>query len=80
MRKRVSIPLLFLCNVRCSFFEAVWRFCVDVVVTRAGRDPAKFAATFLANITTEAVIQAAMMADAADEHMLTRRFRGPAQY
>ena len=56
------------------FFEAVWRFCVDVVVTRAGRDPAKFAATFLANITTEAVIQAAMMADAADEHMLIRRF------
>ena len=55
-------------------FEAVWRLCVDVVVTRAGRDPAKIAAAFLANITTEAVIQAAMMADAADEHMLIRLF------
>ena len=60
---------------RCVlFFEAVWRFCIDVQATRAGTDPAKFASKFLAEFTPEALIQAAMMAEAADEHLMFRRF------
>ena len=60
---------------RCVlFFEAVWRFCIDVQATRMGTDPARFASTFLANFTAEALIQAAMMAEAADEHLMFRRF------
>ena len=60
---------------RCVlFFEAVWRFCIDVQATRAGTDPAKSASNFLATFTSEALIQAAMMSEAADEHIMLRRF------
>ena len=47
---------------------------MDVIATRAGTDPAKQAEEFLANVTAEAVIQAAMMAEGSDEHLLVRRF------
>ena len=56
------------------FFEAVWCFCIDVIATRPGQEPAKHAASFLTTVTAEGLLQAAMMADAADEHMLVRRF------
>ena len=56
------------------FFEATWRFCIDVVASRAGSDPAKDAGQFLTSLTEEAVVQAAMMAEGADEHLLVRRF------
>ena len=56
------------------FFEAVWRFCMECLAVRAGTEPAKQAGEFLQNVTEEAVIQAAMMAEAADEHLLLRRW------
>ena len=56
------------------FFEAVWRFCMECLAVRAGTEPAKQAGEFLQNVTEEAVIQAAVMAEAADEHLLLRRW------
>ena len=60
---------------RCvMFFKALWRFCIDVQATRAGTDPARYARKFLSEVTAESVVQAAMMAEAADEQLLFRRF------
>ena len=60
---------------RCvMFFKALWRFCIDVQATRAGTDPAKYARKFQSEVTAESVVQAAMMAEAADEQLLFRRY------
>ena len=42
--------------------------------TRAGTDPARHTRKFLSEVTAESVVQAAMMAEAADEQLLLRRF------
>ena len=60
---------------RCAMcFKALWRFCIDVQATRAGTDPAKYARKFQSEATAESVVQAAMMAEAADEQLLFRRY------
>ena len=56
------------------FFEAIWSWCIDVIATRPGQEPAKHAARFLSVVTAEDLLQAAMMADASDEHLMLRRF------
>ena len=56
------------------FFEAIWSWCIDVIATRPGQEPAKHAARFLSAVTAEDLLQAAMMADASDEHLMLRRF------
>ena len=56
------------------FFEAVWRFLVDVQTVRCGTEPGRHASHFLTNATAESLIQAAMMAEGADEHVQFRRF------
>ena len=56
------------------FFEAIWKFCIDCQATRAGTTPGRQASTFLGKVTVEAVIQAAMMAEGSDEHLMVRRF------
>ena len=47
---------------------------MESLAVRAGAEPANQANEFLQNVTEEAVIQAAMMAEAADEHLLLRRW------
>ena len=51
------------------FFDAMWRFLVDVQATRAGTDPGRQASHFLGTCTAESLVQAAMMAEGAVEHI-----------
>ena len=56
------------------FFEAMWKFLIDVQATRSGTEPGRQATHFLGSCTAESLVQAAMMAEGADEHIQFRRF------
>ena len=60
------------------WLDAMWATAVEVACARKGRDPGKIATTFLDRLNgeegAEALIQLAMLADAADETMIVTRF------
>lgn len=61
-------------------FGAVWATACELLVTRAGRKPAQRAKAFLNEITVEATVQLAMLADAGHEALVVTRFHDTEAY
>lgn len=55
-------------------FDALLATAVEIATRRAGTEPAKFAAAFLASVTEEDVLTLAMLADAGDKSSAIVRF------